>query len=152
MKPSRHHRLLIRSSDSYDAELLAHMERLHRVFVAGRWVLVLILWVVIGIVSTWSLRHEFAMVSHRFTWAAVRYGLAFNIWPTLGLSICIGPTVALLVWQTRNLLWGLPKSESLRLQKYVLKIRDQGPKHPLWGYVFERPVSRSSSTSQSGTR
>ena len=151
MKPSRHHRLLIRSSDSHDAELLAHMERLHRIFVVGRWTLVVILWGFIGIASAWSLRHEFAMVSHRFTWAAVRYGLAFNIWSTLGLSVCVGPTVALLVWQTRNLLWGLPRSEILRLQKYVLKIREQGPKHPLWGYIFERPAS-TSSASESSTR
>lgn len=151
MKSSRHHRLLIHSSCSHDAQLLAQMEQLHRVFVVGRWLLVVILWSVLGIASAWALRHEFAMVTHRFTWAAIRYGLAFNIWATLGLSICIGPTVALLVWQTRNLLWGLPKLETVRLQKYVVKIRDQGPKHPLWGYIFARPVSNSS-TSESSTR
>lgn len=105
----------------------------------GRWVIVFLLWVIIGFASAWSLRHEFTMISERFTWAALRYGLAFNIWSTLGLSVCIGPTVALLVWQTRNLLFGLPKIELTRLEKYVMKVREQGQSHPLWSYIFDRP-------------
>lgn len=84
------------------------------------------------------------MVSERFTWAALRYGLAFNIWSTLGLSMCVGPTVALLVWQTRNMLFGLPKTELVRLEQYVLKVREQGKSHPLWAYICDRPAPLSS--------
>lgn len=86
------------------------------------------------------------MLSERFTWAALRYGLAFNIWSTLGLSICIGPTVALLVWQTRNILFGLPKPELRRMEKYIIKVREQGNSHPLWSYVCDRPAPSSSNT------
>lgn len=86
------------------------------------------------------------MLSEHFTWAALRYGLAFNLWSTLGLSICIGPTVALLVWQTRNILFGLPKPELSKLEKYVMKVREQGSSHPLWSYLCDRP---SDSTSNS---
>ena len=145
MKPSCRSRLLSHCSQSHDPQFLAQLERLHHLFVVGRWVIVIVMWLLIGIVSVWSLRHEFDMVSERFTWAALRYGLAFNIWSTLGLSICIGPTVALLVWQTRNILFGLPKPELARLEKYVIKVREQGESHPLWAYIGDRPTSSSSS-------
>ena len=136
-------RLLIHCSTSHDPQFLMQMERLHHLFVIGRWVIVVLLWLLIGIVSAWSLRHEFLMVSDRFTWAALRYGLAFNIWSTMGLSICIGPTVALLVWQTRNILFGLPETELTRLEKYVMKVREQGRSHPLWSYICDRPTPSS---------
>ena len=150
MKPSCRPRLLIHCAESHDSQFLDQIERLHHIFVVGRWVIVILMWIFIGSISAWSLRHEFAMVSERFTWAALRYGLAFNIWSTMGLAICIGPTVALLVWQTRNILFGLPKPELARLEKYVLKIREQGKSHPLWSYVCDRhtPSSTKSSPSQ----
>ena len=141
MQPLSPSRLLIHCSKTHDPQFLQQLERLHHVFVMGRWTIVLLLWLLVGIVSTWSLRHEFTMLSERFTWAALRYGLAFNIWSTLGLSICIGPTVALLVWQTRNILFGLPKPELRRLEKHVMKIREQGNSHPLWSHVCDRPPS-----------
>lgn len=144
MKPSCRPRLLIHCAESHDPQFLEQIERLHYLFVLGRWAIVILLWLVIGMVSTWSLRHEFAMISERFTWAALRYGLAFNIWSTLGLSMCIGPTVALLVWQTRNMLFGLPKIELARVEKYVLKVREQGKSHPLWSYICDRPAPLSS--------
>ena len=139
MKPSCVSASLIHNPEEYDPQCVEEMERLHRLFVIGRWCIVLMLWTLIGFASIWSLRHEFVMVRHRFTWAAVRYGLAFNIWSALGLSICIGPTVALLVWQTRNILFGLPRKEAHRLKNYVLRIRGQGESHPLWKYVCDRP-------------
>jgi len=127
---------LIRYTDAYDCQLIEAMQRLHQVVVLGRWIATALLWLALGTISIWLLRHEWVMLTQHFTWAALRYGLAFNIWPTLGLSLCIGPTVGLLVWQTRNILFGLPEHEVKRLEKRVLKIQDQGPSHPLWRYVF----------------
>ncbi|NET49346.1 MAG: hypothetical protein F6K09_11595 [Merismopedia sp. SIO2A8] len=130
--------LLRHCANRYDPQFIQEMERLHSLFVAGRWGVAVCLWMCVGLVSLWALRHEFVMITERFTWAAVRYGLAFNILPTLGLSICVGPTVALLVWQARNIVFGLPKKEVIRLEKQVLKIKEQGSSHPLWRYVCDR--------------
>jgi hypothetical protein len=47
----------------------------------------------------------------------------------------LGVTLGILVWQIRNWLFGLPKRERKRLEKAVLRIRQQGPSHPLWKFV-----------------
>lgn len=140
MKPSCSSRLLIHCSKSNDPQFLDQVERLHSLFLMGRWAIVLLLWLIVGIGSLWSLRHEFTMITERFTWAALRYALAFNLLSTLGLTTCIGPTVALLVWQTRNMLFGLPKPELERLEKYVIKIREQGDSHPLWTHICKHRI------------
>ncbi len=38
-----------------------------------------------------------------FTWVALRYAIAFNRLPALGLSFCIGLTVATLISHSRSL-------------------------------------------------
>lgn len=140
--------MLFRDSDQYEAQLIEDMQRLHSLFVFGRWCVVVGLWLLVGLISLWSLRHEFTMVRQHFTWAAVRYGLASNMIPTLGLAICVGPTVGLLVWQSRNILIGLPKQEVTRLAQKVTNIRAQGKSHPLWQYVCDRSLSHISRKSQ----
>ncbi|MGK7889671.1 MAG: hypothetical protein AB4042_10080 [Leptolyngbyaceae cyanobacterium] len=131
--------LLFRHPELYDPQLIEEMQRLHQIFVLGRWCVVAGLWSVVGMVSIWSLRHEFTLFRQHVTWAAVRYGLASNMLPTLGLASCVGPTVGLLVWQTRNIFIGLPKQEVTRLAQKVTTIRAQGKKHPLWRYVCRSP-------------
>ncbi|MEB3229822.1 MAG: hypothetical protein VKJ64_02345 [Leptolyngbyaceae bacterium] len=131
--------LLFRQTEPYDAQLIQEMQRLHYIFVGGRWCLVVGFWMVVGMASLWFLRHEFVMVRQHPTWAAVRYGLASNMLPTLGLSSCVGLTVGLLVWQSRNILIGLPPKEVSRLAQKVAYIREQGKSHPLWRYVCDRP-------------
>jgi hypothetical protein len=76
-----------------------------------------------------------------FTWAAVWYGLIFNRFPAIGLTLCISITIAVLVWQSRNLLMGLPEYDRKRLEHQVQQIRQQGPSHPLWKLVCERSQS-----------
>ena len=113
------------------------VQRLHQLTVYARWFVVGILWLCIGSLSLWSLRGEIALWQEYFTWVAVRYGLAYHRLATLGLALCIGFTVAVLVWQSRNILFGMPHEEKQRLMQQVYKIRQQGQSHPLWKWVCQ---------------
>ena len=111
------------------------VERLHRLTVYGRWLFVGVLWLTIGSLSLWGLRYPIALMLDYFTWAALYYGLHFSPLPAIGLAICIAFTVSVLVWQSRNILFGLPKRDRERLEHQLLRIRQQGSSHPLWNYV-----------------
>ena len=113
------------------------VQKLHQLTVYGRWLFVCLLWVSIGSLSLWSLRSDIALLWQYFTWATVRYGLYYNPLPTFGLAFCIGMTVAVLVWQSRNILLGLSRPEQRRLEQQVCRIRQQGPSHPLWKWVCQ---------------
>ncbi|AFY67027.1 hypothetical protein [Geitlerinema sp. PCC 7407] len=110
--------------------------RLHRITVGLRWLWVGILWMTIAPASLWRLRGEFALWREYFTWSAVRYGLVYHPVATLGIAFCIGMLLSVLVWQSRNILFDLPRVEQRRLEKQVRKIRHQGPVHPLWRWVW----------------
>ncbi len=120
---------------SNDPNFEIEVQRLHKLTVYGRWLTVIFLWISIGSLSIWGLRDEIALWSEHLTWAAVRYGLYFHRWPTLGLGLCLGMTLAALTWQGRNLVWGLPLREKQRLEQQVRRIREQGQTHPLWKWV-----------------
>lgn len=117
------------------ADFQQKVERLYQLSVYGRWLFVVASWLTLGIYALWSLREEIAIALDYFTWAAVYYGLHFNFVPTLCLAFCIGVTVSVLVWQSRNLIWGLPAEEKRRLEKQVTRILAKGNKHPLWKWV-----------------
>lgn len=118
-----------------DPKFQAAVQRLHRATVIGRWLVVLGLWVTIGGWSLWSLQYSISLMLDYFTWAALRNGLISNMPATLGLGLCIGMTLSVLIWQSRNILFGLPIDEQRRLEKSVLKIRAQGQTHPLWKWI-----------------
>ena len=118
-----------------DPNFKIEVQRLHKLTVYGRWLTVILLWISVGSLSIWGLRDEIALWIENFTWAAVRYGLYFHRWPTLGLGLCLGMTLAVLTWQGRNLVRGLPLREKQRLEEQVRRIRQQGPSHPLWKWV-----------------
>ena len=118
-----------------DPNFQIEVQRLHKLTVYGRWLTVIFLWISIGSLSIWSLRDEIALWIENFTWAAVRYGLYFHRWPTLGLGLCLGMTLAVLTWQGRNIVRGLPLREKRRLEEQVRRIRQQGSSHPLWKWV-----------------
>ncbi|CAA9562014.1 FIG00870315: hypothetical protein [uncultured Synechococcales cyanobacterium] len=118
-----------------DSALVQEIEQLHRLSVYGRWLVVCLLWLTVGTLSLWNLRSAIQLLLDYFTWAAVRYGIIYNRLPSLGLIFCIAMTVSVLVWQTRNILWGRPRREQKRLEQQVLRIRQQGPSHPLWKFV-----------------
>ncbi|WP_404785310.1 hypothetical protein [Altericista sp. CCNU0014] len=111
------------------------IQRLHRLTVYGRWLVVLALWLTVGALSLWQLRFRIQLLMDYFTWVAVRYGLAYHQGAALGLALCLGATAAVMTWHSRNLMFGLPKHEQLRLQQQLLRIQQQGPTHPLWRWV-----------------
>ena len=111
--------------------------RLYRVTVYLRWIVIGLLWLTVGAYSLWDLRYPISLLQEDFTWAAVRYGLAFQPIPAFGLCLCIGMMTGTLVWQSRNQIWGLPTAEHQRLIRQVGEIRKQGSSHPLWKWVVK---------------
>lgn len=122
-----------------DAQFKREIDRLYRLTLYGRWVLVVLLWLLLGGWSLWDLRESITLMQTYFTWSALRYGLAFHPLGAIGLGLCVSLTVSVLVWQSRNLIWGLPQAEQKRLQESVCKIRQQGRSHPLWRWVCDQP-------------
>ncbi|NES67196.1 MAG: hypothetical protein F6K24_19080 [Okeania sp. SIO2D1] len=120
-----------------DPVLKVRVERLYRLIIYVRWLIVGLLWMSIGVLSLWSLRREISLWVEHFTWIAVRYALIYHRLPTLGLGLCIGMTTAVLVWQSRHILWGLSPEEQKRLEEQVCQISDQGPTHLLWKWVIK---------------
>ncbi|MCA1992121.1 MAG: hypothetical protein LDL41_08750, partial [Coleofasciculus sp. S288] len=113
-------------------------KRLHQLTVWGRWLVVGILWMTLAPLCLWGWRYEISLLRSHFTWAALRYAIVFNRLPAIGLATCIGMTVAVLVWQSRNILLGIPPHEQKRLENQVQRIRQQGTSHPLWKWVCKR--------------
>lgn len=111
------------------------VDKLHRLTIYGRWLFVSICWLTLGTYALWNLKEEIALVFDYFTWAAVYYGFHFNLVPTLFLAFCVGSTVSVLLWQSRNIIWGMPASERRQLERQVKKIMTRGKKHPLWKWI-----------------
>lgn len=128
--------------ESGDPVFQQEVDRLHQVTVYARWLVVSLLWLTVGALSLWALRETIMLLWEDFTWAAIRYGLVFNRVAAVGLAVCIGSTVGVLLWQSRNILWGLPVKERARLEQQVWRIRQQGSSHPLWKMVCQKETSR----------
>ncbi len=122
-------------SAELDATFKAQVQRLHQLTVYGRWLVVTILWLTIAPLSLWGWRYEISLLRSYFTWTALRYGIIFNRLPFLGFSLCVGVTASVLVWHSRNILWGMPLEEKKRLEQQVRRICQQGQSHPLWKWV-----------------
>lgn len=125
-------------ADSHpEAQFRQQVKRLHQLTVCGRWLFVLFCWIFLGSFGVWGLRDEIRLWKQHLTWAAVRYGLAYNLLPAACLFFCVGITGAVLTWQSRNILKGIPARERYRLAKEVKKIKARGPRHPLWKWVVK---------------
>ena len=111
------------------------IDRLHRLTVIGRWLFVLLLWSTIGAWSLWSLREDIVRLLDYFTWVSVFYSFVYNRLAAMGLGLCVGMTLATMIWQSRNILWGLPAEERSQLERLADRIRARGPKHPLWRFL-----------------
>jgi hypothetical protein len=131
-------RLTPPSDYSLDPDFQAGIERLHELTVLGRWALAIGLWLTVGLASLWSIRQQIGVLTEYFTWSGLRYTLIFNRFSTIGLYLCIGMTVSVLVWQSRNILWGRSAYEQDRLHQQLLKIHQQGESHPLWNWVHQK--------------
>lgn len=99
------------------------------------WWVCLALWLSVGVISLWWLRSGLHELREYFTWAAVRYMLYYERRAAVGLGLCYGLTLALLVSESRHILWGLSEGERSRLLIRLNKIRDQGPSHPQWKII-----------------
>ncbi|MFO0139975.1 MAG: hypothetical protein ACK513_00925 [Aphanizomenon sp.] len=122
---------------SLDPAFAQQVQKLHRLTVYGRWLFAGCLWLIIAPFCLWDLWAEIYLLQQYFTWVGLRYALIFHPLSTLGLSLCIGMTTSVLVWQSRNIIWGLPLPEQENLQKQLYRIRQQGPSHPLWKWVCQ---------------
>lgn len=112
--------------------------RLFRLRIYLRWLFVLCCWLTLFPLSLWGLRKEIDLLREHFTWVAVRYGLAYNLFPAFCLFFCIGITLASLVWQIRYSSSGISPKEQQRLENQVRNIRRTGSRHPLWKWVFKK--------------
>ncbi len=125
-------------SSELDPTLQTQVLRLHQLTVYGRWIVVSLLWLTLAPLCLWGWRYEISLMRSHFTWSALRYGVIFNPLPALGLGFCIGMTTAVLLWQSRNILIGLPRLEQQRLEQQVRRIGQQGASHPLWKWIFKK--------------
>lgn len=121
-----------------DPAFHAKVARLYQLTVYSRWLLVGLMWTTVGALSVWGWRYELSLLSSYFTWAALRYGIIFNPSPAIGLTICIAMTASVIVWQSRNILLGIPRQEQKRLEQQVHRICQQGISHPLWKWIVKQ--------------
>ncbi len=112
------------------------IQRLHQLILWGRWLAVIVLWLGLAPLSLYALRSEVTLWFDYFTWSALRYGLAFNPMPTLGLALCLASLLSALLWQSQHALLGISDRERQRLLRRVQRIHQQGPSHPLWRWTF----------------
>lgn len=118
-----------------DSDLNRQIKKLHRLTVYIRWLTVLLSWLTLGIFGIYSLRQPISLWFDYFTFSAVRYTIHFNPLPSLCLAFCIGMSVSVLVWQSRNIIWGLSAQEKYRLEQKVKQIIAKGSSHPLWRFI-----------------
>jgi hypothetical protein len=123
--------------DSSDLLFTQQVQKLHILTVYGRWLFAVCSWLVIAPFCLWDFRVEITLLRQYFTWVALRFALISHPFSTLGLSFCIAVTTSVLVWQSRNILLGLPEQEKQRLEQQVFHIRRQGPTHPLWKWISQ---------------
>lgn len=120
-----------------DLNLKKSVQRLYQLTACSRWLFVSICWLSLGAFGLWGLHHEIALWQEHLTWAALRYGLTYNLLPAFCLFFCLGITAAVSVWQGQRLLLGLSRQERQRLERQVKRIYASGPRHPLWKWVFK---------------
>ena len=116
--------------------LKQQVKRLHRLRSIGRWLMVLVVWLVLGGYAYWTLQSEIALWRQHVTFAAIRYALAYHPRAALCLFFCIAVTIAVAIWQAQRLILGLPRRERDRLEKQVKTIQTQGKQHFLWKWVI----------------
>ena len=122
------------------ADQAQELETLRRAMMRTWWWICLALWLSVGTLSLWWLRPELQELREYFTWAAVRYMLFYNRSAAIGLGLCFGLTFAMLISESRHILWGLSKGEKSRLTAQLNKIHAQGASHPQWKIIHPTEV------------
>lgn len=109
--------------------------RLQQAMVMLRWLVAGVVWLIVLVWIALVLPHEVSLLRDHFTWVGLRYAIADHFWFALMLSLAVGLTTSVLVWQSRNILFGLPDREKYRLEQLLTKIEERGRRHPLWFWV-----------------
>jgi hypothetical protein len=103
-----------------------------------RWGGVVLVWLTLIPWALLQFRDDIRLLLDHFTWVALRYSFSFQLLPTFCLLMGLGITGSVLVRQSCHLLWGLSIKERNRLIRNTSKIRQMGPRHPLWKWLFSR--------------
>lgn len=127
----------MRSVERKTQVLSPEAKQLFRLVERARWTIVGVLWLALGLPCLWSLRVEIGRLLEFFTWVGLKYSLVFRPWPTFGLVICIGITLSTLLWQSYYELFGLSSQTRRELERQVAVVRQEGPGHFLWRWIFE---------------
>ncbi len=127
--------------EQLDPNFQADLDRLHQLTVVTRWSVVIGLWLTIGSMSLWSIRFHLGLLWQHFTWSALRYALLLNRLSAIGLMTCVLMTLSVLIWQSRNILFGRAPEEQQRLKQRLLRIKQQGQRHPLWRWLYGREIA-----------
>ena len=121
-----------------------YLERLLTIYTYLRWLVVILVWMTIGAWSIWSLREDIALWLSYFTWSAVRVALRSTPLPFLGLGLCVGITLSVLVWQSMYILFGFSPAQRQVLHRHLAIMDKWDKSHPwirLKQYVFA-PVKK----------
>ena len=111
------------------------LEALRQAMMRTWWRTCLALWLTIGLGCLWWVRRDLIEISEYFTWAAVRSIFLYNRLAGMGIALCIGVTFALLVSESRQILWGMSVDERSRLSAQLDRIHEQGASHPQWNVI-----------------
>ncbi|MBV5260587.1 hypothetical protein FLX56_19430 [Synechococcus moorigangaii CMS01] len=108
--------------------------KLVKLTIFGRWLMVVLLWLILGSYSVWALRPEFPLWQDYLTWAVVRLSLGYHFWASVALSICIAYTCGVLVWHSQKLLRGWSAQERYRFNQWAERLA-QNRHHWLWSVL-----------------
>lgn len=115
------------------------IERLFRLNIYGRWILVALSWLLIFPWGLWQMRETIFLCYEKCTWATIRIGMEFTPWGALAISFCIAFTTSVLVWQSIYILrGGLSPRQKYYLSQQVEKIKNQGEKHWLYFWLYPK--------------
>ncbi|MFN3927925.1 MAG: hypothetical protein ACK4QL_11570 [Pseudanabaenaceae cyanobacterium] len=116
----------------YPSQLEPPLLRLLRLHALLRWAILLLLWLSLGSWSIWQLWSDLELWLSYFTWAAVRIALRYQPLPFMGLGICVGATLTVLVWHSTHILVGITPREKRLLLRQLAAMEQWHPQHPLF--------------------
>lgn len=110
--------------------------KLRRIDMTVRWISVLLLWLTVGLWSCWQMRASLQQLGEYFSMTGLRYSLFFNLWSGgAGLIFCVSLTFSSLLSQIGYSLWKVSPRERQQLETRVLRIQNQGSKHPYFRWI-----------------
>lgn len=126
---------MLRPNPPDSRRLSAAAGRLYGLTLGLRWGVALVAWLTLGSWSLWAMRPAVTLLQEHFTWTSLRFSLAAYPWSAVGLTVCIGLTLSVLLHHSRGILWGLSAKERQVLERWAGRIAVQGTRHPLWRWV-----------------